>query len=92
MGKATTGSSPILKKPVFPNRILRAKSHPHFPRGHISDGSRKIRPESARVEIFLVRGAVAAHGELRGVPADGGAEDARGFRAEESLPPACSAL
>ncbi len=48
-----------------------------------SDGSREIQPESARVEISLVGGAVAAHrGGVAGgcPPLEWGAEDARGLR------------
>ncbi len=33
--------SPTLQEPVFPNRILRAKSHPHFPRGQRAPGQGK---------------------------------------------------
>ncbi len=50
--------------------------------------SRKIQPESARVEILLVRGAVAAHGALRGVPAAWGASETLRLRPGESLFPA----
>ncbi len=61
--RAAREGRPILQESVFPNRILRAKSHPYLPRGHVSDGARRIRPESARVEIVLAAARWPRFGE-----------------------------